>query len=162
MIIQYYIKQFKIYFILSLTFITLFFVYLNIFYFTYKDKDNDCVIKIKTPTFLWNVNETKRALKILKYGLPDEYEKVCKYVNTINTRIEYCGFEYAGCFKIRKQKDSKYEISVNPTDQSFSAWEAAAIAHETCHLIQYIKEHATSEPKCYDVSNKAIKELVQY
>ncbi len=167
MFFNYFINTIKIYLMVTFVILFLLYLWLNFFHFTYKDASADCIIKIKTPTFVWNINETKRALRILKYGVPEEYEKVCRHVEIINSRKESCSLRAAGCYKGRSDPSSKYEISVNPSDQSFSAFEAAAIAHETCHLIQNIEDRMVGgsvsvEPECYKISNKVVKMVVQY
>jgi len=126
-------------------------------YFLYFDFSNSCYITIK-PSFTELSNSNiKQAIKVLKLTSPDEYDKLCSNVKTINPNIA-CGGFGGGCFYHSYEK----EISVSTSNNSYLGWTAAIIVHETCHVVQNKEGRAMSELECNTLGNNVLGKIVQY
>lgn len=139
-------------FVLIILCISLFF-----HFFIYIDFKNGCNIKIIPSLGEWNNLTIKRAIKILKYGSPNDYQNLCKYVNIIDGSVSCGGWE-GGCFSGTYGPKS---ITVSSA-QNTEAMSAGIIAHETCHAIQFDERRSFDETECYTEQNRLLKTIVQY
>lgn len=128
-------------------------------YFLYIDIKNNCYVKIKPSFIELSSSNIKQAIKALKYGAPEEYEKFCSNINTIDPNISCGGFQ-GGCYY--SGKINSKEISISTANQEFLGWTAAVVAHETCHAIQYEENREMSESECYAIGYKVLKKLVEF
>lgn len=126
-------------------------------FFIYIDLQNGCNIKIIPSLGEWNNLNIKRAIKVLKYGSPEDYQKLCKYVNTIEGSVSCGGWE-GGCFPGPYGPKS---ITVSSA-QDTVAWSASVITHETCHAIQWDQLKALDETECYQTDDRFLQSIVQY
>lgn len=129
-------------------------------YFFYIDFTNGCFVKIM-PGYEFNNSTIKRAIKILKYGAPEEYANLCAHVSTINPNLGCGGFN-GGCFYNPKQNEQldgrKIHIS---TAQGNVLWTAGVLVHETCHAMQYAESRPPSEQECYQADDRVLRLLTQ-
>lgn len=126
-------------------------------YFLYTDFSESCYIKIKPSlTELSNTN-IKEAIKVLKYAVPEEYDKLCTHVDTINPNLS-CGGFGGGCYYQSTEK----EIDISTAHGGFLGMTAAIIAHETCHAIQHQEGRALNEQECYEIDDLVLKTIVEY
>lgn len=121
--------------------------------FFYADYRGDCYIRI-VPSFLPSNLNTKRIIKVLKYGSPDDYRLLCKHVNVINKNPSCGGFD-GGCYVPTKAKT----IYIG-NDQGNLALSAALIVHETCHAIQGQTNKQYSEQECYTKGAEFLETIV--
>lgn len=129
-------------------------VYLK--YFIYIDIKNNCFITIKPSILEFSNAVMKKGLRVLKYGSPEDYAKVCQYVNKINPNISCAGFG-GGCF----QNNNPKSIDISTSNRSL-LWTSLIIVHETCHVIQFQIAGKTEEGPCYDAMDKTMSKLVAY
>lgn len=128
-------------------------------YFRYDDWSTGCHIALKPSLTELSSVSIKKAIKVLKNAQPEEYEKLCKYVDTINPNMG-CGGFGGGCFYSGKR--TKKEITISTSRNSSLSATAGIIAHETCHAIQYAENRPLNEPECYAVDDKVFKNLTRY
>jgi hypothetical protein len=138
-------------------------VYIFFHYFTYWDPGENCFITIK-PAFLEFTNlDMKRALKALKFSSPDDYQKVCKNVSSVEPMIG-CGGFGGGCFYNTERKGQNYgkrEITVSTAkDDLLTAM--AVILHETCHAIQEKEGRELGEVECYMEDDRLLRKIVAF
>lgn len=125
-------------------------IILNFWIFRYDDWTGGCHIGIKISLLEWNNLEQKRALKLIRNKSPEDYKKVCAYVDTISPDLP-CGGSGGGCFR----EDNPKQIEVSTLGhRGDSAITAAMIIHETCHSIQREEKKPYSEPECYGEMNR--------
>jgi hypothetical protein len=129
-------------------------------YFLYVDIKNGCYIKIKPSILEFSTPNIKKAIKILKNATPEEYQKVCANVITINPNLGCGGFN-GGCFYTGTYNNPT-EIHISTANKSYLGWTAAVIAHENCHLIQNKEKRAMDEGECYGLGDKILKQLTVY
>lgn len=144
--------------IIKILVLFLFFVFITYRYFYYVDLSNDCYLKIKPSLMEFSNTNIKRAIKTLKHGSPDDYNKLCVYVDTIDPNLS-CGGFGGGCFYPSKKSARTIDIS---TSQRDLAWTAAIIMHETCHSMQFQQDRTLSEQECYEVDDATIKQIVKF
>lgn len=124
-------------------------------YLFYLDISNRCFIRIKT-SFEFSNSTIKKALKVLRYASPEDYQTVCQNVDTINTNVS-CGGFGGGCFQHGEEKNiyvSTYRRSLDFT--------VGVIVHETYHVIQYKEGRPSSETECNIAMNKTLKKVVEF
>ncbi len=126
-----------------------------VYKFFYYDSDFGCKITI-IPTFLPSNTNTKSVLKMIKYGAPDDYMRICQYVSIINKNPSCGGFD-GGCFQ-----SSKPRTIYIGNDQSNIAMSGAIIVHETCHAIQAAERRAMTERECYAAGNTYLNTVTKY
>lgn len=128
-------------------------------YFYYLDFKNKCYIKIK-PSFLeFSSQNIKQAIKVLKFAVPEEYEKFCGRVKAINPNFA-CGGFGGGCYY--GENLEKKEIDISTANSGYLGWTAAVIAHETCHAIQGQEKRAMNEDECYKIGNEVLKKVINF
>ncbi|MDP3900627.1 MAG: hypothetical protein Q8Q23_06145 [bacterium] len=130
-------------------------------YFYYVDRDSNCFIKIKPSYLEFSASNIKEGIKILKYAVPEEYEKLCIYVDTINPNISCGGFQ-GGCYSF--YNDNVKEIDISTANHDFLSSTASVIAHETCHAIQFqtYGREGIDEKECYAVGNKVMTAVIDF
>lgn len=142
-------KLLKIFFIIFFLFA---FIYNS---FLYVDIPNRCFVKIiPSIAFEFSNGNIKRAIKILRYGSPSDYQDFCKHVDTIDANIDCGGWE-GGCFRHGK----KIAIS---TSRNTVAWTAAIIVHETCHAMQNAQRRDSDETECYAADGRILESIIQF
>jgi hypothetical protein len=129
-----------------------FFIYQN---FLYIDPEYNCYIKV-IPTFLPSNFNTKEVIGLVKQGDIKEYEKLCRYVSTINKNPSCGGFD-GGCFEPTKPRT----IYIG-NDQGNIALAAALVVHETCHAEQGYEKGRLGEGECYEIGNKFLDDITIY
>ncbi|MDP2684991.1 MAG: hypothetical protein Q8P20_08220 [bacterium] len=129
-------------------------------YFIYYDNETGCFIKLKTAIFEPNTVNVKNAIKTLKYAVPDEYEKLCLNVDTIDPNLSCGGFQ-GGCYN---SHNGNRLIQIGTANDDFLGWTAAIIAHETCHAIQFQTNgiEGLEESECYAIGDQVMKTLIDY
>ena len=130
-------------------------------YFYYVDRAHRCFIKIKPSYLEFSTSNIKEAIRILKYAVPEEYEKLCTYVDTIDPNISCGGFQ-GGCYSSYNRNVK--EIDIGTANDDFLGWTAGVIAHETCHAIQFqeIGFDGFDEGECYAIDNKVMKAVIDF
>lgn len=125
--------------------------------FIYFDPLNGCFIKILPSwDFSFNQSKIKQGLVILKNALPNDYQNVCKKIDTIDPNVD-CGNFEGGCYWPGNSK----RISVSTVNTSL-AWVAAVIVHETCHSRQNSENRPYDEAECYKENDRILKNLSIY
>ena len=126
--------------------------------FLYIDIAHGCYVKILPSLTEWSAPKTiKSALKILERTVPDEYERTCTRVRTINPNVS-CGSFEGGCFINSKSTARSIDIS---TSQRSLAWTAAVIVHETCHAWQAYEDRPFSEFECNTNGDRVLNTIVE-
>jgi len=128
-------------------------------YFYYLDFKNSCYIKIKPSILEFSSQNIKQAIKILKFSVPNEYEKFCGHVKTINPNFA-CGGFGGGCYY--GDNIEKKEIDISTANSGYLGWTAAIIAHETCHATQAQEKREMNENECYSIGNEVLKKVINY
>lgn len=123
-------------------------------YFFYYDYKNNCAITI-TPSFELSNVTIKKAIEVLKYGSPEDYQNLCSNVNTISTTVS-CGGFGGGCYEHNPGK-----ITVSSSGRKLLS-SAAIIVHETCHAMQDNENRPASEEECYRANDKTLRTLVEF
>ena len=130
-------------------------------YFFYVDFAYGCRITITPSFFEWNNTLMKQALKGLKRASPEDYQKICRNVHTINPNPSLCGTYGGGCFyppqEFLKSDGRTIFISTYHGDLSLTM---AVIVHETCHVIQYQEKRGLSEGECYAKDDRILRNIV--
>jgi hypothetical protein len=132
-------------------------VILNFWIFRYDDWTGGCHIKINISLLEWNNLDIKSALGFISKKSPEDYKKVCTYVDTVSPDLP-CGGSGGGCY----HDDRPKEIVVSNLGHGKHAeWTAAVIVHETCHAIQKAEERTKGdrEKECYRASYKFLKKI---
>jgi len=143
--------------IAGLLVLTLFFSWRS--FTSYSDSRFECDISIKTSMEL-NNRTIKKALGILKYGMPEQYLDVCKNIAVIETGTA-CGGFGGGCFYTRDNSDAKGRIYVSVA-QGQVLDSAAIIVHELCHLYQHREGRPFDEDECYRADHAVFQTLAQF
>ena len=98
----------------------------------------------------------KKAILVLKNASPEDYQNLCRYVDTIDPNLSCGGFE-GGCYYGIRSKT----IDVSTSRTSLS-WTAAVIGHETCHAMQAKEGRPLDETECYKVDSRILKTIVEF
>lgn len=128
-------------------------------YLLYLDFKNHCYIFIKPSLLEFSSRNVQEAVNVLKYAVPNEYQKLCQYVDTINPNISCGGFQ-GGCYSAYQSNPG--EIDIGTAHEQFLGWTAAVIAHETCHAQQFQQGQSFSEQECYEIDDHVLKTIVQF
>lgn len=128
-------------------------------YLLYIDFQNRCYILIKPSLLEFSSRNIQEGIRVLKYAVPIEYQKLCQYVDTINPNISCGGFE-GGCYSAYEAHPG--EIDVGTAHEQFLGWTAAVIAHETCHSQQFQEGRPFDEKECYEIDNYVLKTVVEF
>lgn len=128
-------------------------------YFRYDDWRNNCHLAIKPSLLELSAINIKQAIRVLKNAQPEEYARLCAYVDTINPNLG-CGGFGGGCFYTGEM--TKKEITISTSRQSSLSATAGIIAHETCHAIQYAQNRPLNEAECYAIDDKVFRELTRF
>jgi len=128
-------------------------------YFYYLDFENKCYIGLKPSIIEFSSQNIKQAIRVLKYAVPEEYEKFCGHVKAVNPNIA-CGGFGGGCYY--GDNLAKREIDISTTHGGYLGWTAAVIAHETCHAIQAQAGKALNEDECYKIGNEVLKKVISF
>jgi len=97
----------------------------------------------------------KRAINVLKYASPQDYQDLCEHVKVIDPNLACGGFE-GGCYYL----NNRQAISINTSNRSLS-WTAAIIGHEVCHAIQHKEGRDLNEPECYRKTDEILRKIVE-
>lgn len=125
--------------------------------FYYVDSSQGCFIRFTPSIFLeFNTGNIKQGIQILKKAAPEEYDKLCQYVGTINANVSCGGFQ-GGCYQPGQSK----QIYVSVSHSEYLGWTAGIIAHEVCHARQAYENREFSEPECYEVTNQVLQQVVR-
>ena len=124
-------------------------------HFIYIDQSNECKIVI-VPTLIPSNSNTKRVIKMIKEGSPEDYSDLCAHVSIIN-KNPGCGGLDGGCYYY----DQPRTIFVG-NDQGNIALAGAIIVHETCHAIQGQEGRQISESECYTAGNRYMNAVTLY
>jgi hypothetical protein len=121
----------------------------------YYDTENGCNIKIRFSFLEFSNLSIKKALKVLKYGAPEEYSQVCKNITAIGTDIS-CGGFGGGCFELKPG-----QITISTAGNGFLGWTTAVIVHEACHNMQQKEGRNLSEEECYEKDSEVLQKIVE-
>ncbi|MFH0892131.1 MAG: hypothetical protein V1867_05115 [Candidatus Falkowbacteria bacterium] len=146
-------KSIKIFFLLLLTGALIY------KFFFYYDPGNKCLIRLKPSLTEWSNGNIKEGIKVLKHAVPDEYKKLCAYVDKINPNYS-CGGLGGGCYISGKAPTR--EIDISTVYDGFLGWTAAVIAHETCHAVQHEEGRPFNETECYGIGDYVLNSTVVY
>lgn len=138
--------------ILLLLLLISYYVYENFIYF---DKDNGCFIKI-LPSFMLSNSNTKEVIKVIKYSSYEDYQRLCKYVRTIDKNPS-CGGLDGGCYE-----DNKPNTIFVGSDQGNLGLAASIIVHEVCHAKQASDNVPISEYECYKEGYDFLTKITDY
>jgi hypothetical protein len=128
------------------------------YYFFYIDLASGCTISI-TPSILELSNlNIKRAIGVLKYASPTDYQNLCAHIGNINPNFS-CGGLGGGCFWMSDLEKDPRSIDVSTTKDDL-AWTVSVITHETCHAMQYQEGRPLSEEECHLVGDRVLRSIV--
>lgn len=125
-------------------------------FFFYADIKNSCYIKILPSLTELSSSNIKKGINVLKNAAPEEYEKLCGNIDTINPNFSCGGFQ-GGCYTYTPR-----QIDISTSRDEFLGWTAAIIAHETCHAIQHSKGQELNEDECYTLDDMVLQKVVEY
>ena len=136
-------------------------------YFVWWDVGARCVIGLRPSLVGYDNTTVKRALATLEHGSPEDYQpedyqKVCVHVATINPNPSCGGFE-GGCFW--HSEGNRGRASIDVSTEHGLIWAVAIIVHETCHAIQYHEGRPAQfdlEHECYGEDDRILRQLVQF
>ncbi len=103
--------------VIKISIFLIFLAFLWYRYFFYADIPTDCYLRIKPSLLEFSNTNIKRAIKTLKHGSPDDYRKLCAYVDIIDPNIS-CGGFGGGCFYPSKKSARSIDISTSQRDPS--------------------------------------------
>jgi hypothetical protein len=132
-------------------------VVFNFWIFRYDDWTGGCHIRINLSLLEWNNLDMKKALNFISKKSPEDYRKVCTYVDTISPDLP-CGGSGGGCYHDDRPREI---VTSNLGHGKHIEWTAAVIMHETCHAIQKAEGRTAGdrETECYRASYKFLREV---
>lgn len=134
----------------------IFLVWLVFRLFIYYDPQNKCFIKILPSWLEFNNLTVKKAIGVLEQASPEDYQRLCAHVSTIDPNLA-CGGFGGGCFYARSPRS----ISISTFNGSLAETLIITV-HEVCHAVQGAEGREFSEEECYAEGDRIAEELLEF